>query len=176
MPSFLRIALLTLGMTSVALAQSLGDVARENREKASDSQTATATKVVTNSDLAADTDAGAEPASSNTAQEQRANQNAIRRSARQRAAEQRTANQWKQQILAQKSRIASLQEQIDELKSAMTASYGTVQYEAPYSRAQARSLQRLSQLQRQMEGQRARLADMQEAARRAGMHTPVYDP
>jgi hypothetical protein len=44
------------------------------------------------------------------------------------------------------------------------------------NRYQARQLERLAQMQQQLDQQRKKLEEMQEAARHAGMHTPVYDP
>jgi hypothetical protein len=41
---------------------------------------------------------------------------------------------------------------------------------------QARQLERLAQMQLQLNQQKKKLEDMQEAARHAGMHTAVYDP
>jgi len=37
-------------------------------------------------------------------------------------------------------------------------------------------LQRMAQIQQQLEEQKRKLVEMQEAARHAGMHTAVYDP
>ena len=44
------------------------------------------------------------------------------------------------------------------------------------SRSQALEQERLAQVQEQLEEQRAKLLELQEEARRAGMHTQVYDP
>jgi hypothetical protein len=44
------------------------------------------------------------------------------------------------------------------------------------NRYQVRKLERLAQLQQQLDQQKKKLEDMQEAARHAGMHTAVYDP
>jgi hypothetical protein len=52
-----------------------------------------------------------------------------------------------------------------------------VQYETlPYNRYQAQQLQRVAQIQQQLDEQKRKLDRMQEAARHAGMHTAVYDP
>jgi len=53
---------------------------------------------------------------------------------------------------------------------------GSVQYDAPYNRYQARQLERVAQVRRQLDEQKRTLDEMQEAARHAGMHTAVYDP
>ena len=72
--------------------------------------------------------------------------------------------------------MAALQMRIDQLNETMRASGGSVQYEPPYNQSQVRQLRRISQLQDQLDDQKIKLAGMQEAARRAGMHTVVYDP
>lgn len=178
---FSRLALAFL-ITSAAYGQSLGDVARENREKKSAEDNSTASpKVITNKDLPKDADANQEPAEENSktdaeASATTAEQRAAHRSAQQRLAEQRAANQWKRQILAQKNRVAALQARIDQFNAETSSTYGSVQYEPPYGRSQNSQIQRVSQMQQKLDEQKARLADMQESARRAGMHTTVYDP
>jgi hypothetical protein len=95
----------------------------------------------------------------------------------QRLAQQRAAEQWKNQILAQKNKMAALQARIEQLKAAMHPANSTTEYEPyPYNRAQAQQLQRVAQVQQQLEEQKRKLEQMQEAARHAGMHTAVYDP
>ena len=197
---FLKILAIALLMLPVAYAQSLGDVARENREKKAEDASTAPAKVITNKDLPKDEAASQEPAETDSASEkskehpstdqrtaeqrsddqrsaeQRASHRAVQRSMQQRLAEQRVAGQWKRQILAQENRVSGLQSRVDQMKASIHATYGSTQYEAPYSRLQARQLQRVAQLQQQLDEQKMKLADMQESARRAGMHTVVYDP
>ncbi len=191
---FLKILAIALLMRSVAFAQSLGDVARENREKKAEDASTALAKVITNRDLPKDDEASQDPADAPSgtdaasskpadhasedqrAAEQRATHRAVQRSMQQRLAEQRVAGQWKRQIVAQENRVAALQSRVDQLNASIHATYGSTQYEAPYSRPQARQLQRVAQMQQQLDEQKMKLADMQESARRAGMHTVVYDP
>ncbi len=196
---FLKILAIALLVVPLSYAQSLGDVARENREKKAEDASTAPAKVITNKDLpkdpeadqdAADAPAGTDAASAKPADhasadqrspdqraaEQRATHRAVQRSMQQRLAEQRAAEQWKRQIVAQENRVAALQSRMDQLNASMRATYGSTQYEAPYSRPQAWQMQRLAQMQQQLDQQRMKLAEMQEAARRAGMHTVVYDP
>ena len=72
--------------------------------------------------------------------------------------------------------MATLQARIEQLNASIRSEYGTVQYETPYNGYQARQLQRVAQIQQQLDEQKRKLAEMQEAARHAGMHTAVYDP
>jgi len=185
---FLKVLAMALLMSSAAYGQSLGDIARENREKQSAedaSSSAAKPRVITNADLPKNTNPNQGPSeaqpeasavASGKAADQRAAQRSDQRSAQQRLAEQRAAEQWKRQILAQKNRTASLQARIDQLNASIRSAYGTAQYEGPSSQSQARQLQQMAQIQQQLDEQKRKLADMQEAARRAGMHTAVYDP
>ena len=97
-------------------------------------------------------------------------------SGQQRLAEQRAADQWKRQVLAQKNKMATLQARIDQLNASIRSAGGSVQYEGPSNRYQARQLQRVAQIQLQLDEQKMKLDQMQEAARHAGMHSAVYDP
>lgn len=188
---FLRFLAATMLIVSIAYGQSLGDVARENRQKKPDNSSSVPPKVITNKDLPKDPDASQEPDEAQTtatapddrsaddhqlARRRSEERQGVRRSLQRRAAEQRTADQWKRGIAMQKIRLASLQDRIDQLNAKIRAEYGTVQYEAPYTRPQARERERLAELQQQFDEQTFRLAEMQESARRAGMHTIVYDP
>lgn len=180
--------LVPIGLT--ASAQSLGDVARENREKKADTTSAAQPKVIRNKDLPKDPEAdpvadqvatAAQPASvppANKSPEQSAaDRRAEQHFAQQRLAEQRAAEQWKRQILAQKDKIAALQSRIDHLKATLQfADVSVYPYAGPYNRDQARQLRRITQLQQQLDEQQRKLDQMQEAARHAGMHTAVYDP
>jgi len=192
---FLRILAIALLTSPVAYGQSLGDVARENREQKAEDQSAASPKVITNKDLPKDPDANQQPPQSQPAADAGAsNQAADRRlanrrladrrladrreayRAQQRMAERRAAEQWKRQILAQKEKVAALQARVDEINASIRASYGTVQYDQPYNLSQARQMRRVAQVQQQLDQQKMRLDQMQEAARRAGMHSAVYDP
>jgi hypothetical protein len=170
-----------------AHGQSLGDVARENREQKAAQAPATPPKVITNSTLPKD------PADSaptvNQAPERTGPSTATaassKKAAQQRAAEQRAAAQWKQKILAQESTIANLRLRVDQLKASIhfvdPNNYYPYDSYSSYAgmaqnQYQARQLERLAQLQLQLNQQKKKLEDLQEAARHAGMHTAVYDP
>ena len=172
---FLKSFAIALLMSSAAYGQSLGDIARENREKKTDDASAAQPKVITNADLPKDPDANQEPAEAQS-EASASSQAADHRSAQQRLAEQRAADQWKRQILAQENKMATLQARIDQLNASIRSAGGSVQYEGPYNRYQARKLQRVAQIQLQLDEQKMKLDQMQEAARHAGMHSAVYDP
>jgi predicted RNase H-like nuclease (RuvC/YqgF family) len=173
---FLTIFAIALLMSSAAYGQSLGDIARENREKQNAENASTAQpEVITNANLPKDPDADQKPAEAQSGASASTTA-ADHRSAQQRLAEQRAADQWKRQILAQKNKMATLQARIDQLNASIRSAGGSVQYEGPYSRYQARQLQRVAQIQLQLDEQKMKLDQMQEAARHAGMRSAVYDP
>jgi len=198
---FLRILAIALLSNMAAYGQSLGDIARENREKKNiDDSSAASPKVITNKDLPKDPNAnqapneatlGANAAASSATDDSAAQRSAEQRSAdqrtaelhsanqrfaQQRLAEQRAADQWKRQILAQKYKMVTLQARIDQINASIRSANGSAQYEGPVNRYQARQMQQAAQIQLQLDGQKRKLDQMQEAARRAGMHTAVYDP
>jgi predicted RNase H-like nuclease (RuvC/YqgF family) len=178
---FLRIFAIALLINSAAYGQSLGDIARENREKqTARNASAAQPKVITNANLPKDPDANQEPAEpqsgTNVTAEAADRHSADQRSAQQRLAEQRAADQWKRQILTQENKMANLQARIDQLNASIRSAGGSVQYEGPSNRYQARQLRRVAQIQMQLDEQKMKLDQMQEAARHAGMHTAVYDP
>ena len=146
-----------------------------NREKKTEDASAAQPKVITNANLPKDPDTNQEPAEAQSAASPSSTA-ADHRSAQRRLTEQRAADQWKRQILAQKNKMATLQARIDQLNASIRSAGGSVQYEGPYNRYQARQLQRVAQIQLQLDEQKMKLDQMQEAARHAGMHTVVYDP
>jgi hypothetical protein len=165
-------------MSLGASGQSLGDVARESQEKRNaDNASGVLPKVITNKDLSQDPGTDEDAAETQPAAGAVTGKKATdHRSAEQRLSDQRAAAQWKRQILAQENRMTNLQARIDEINSSVRAGGGSAQYEGPYNRYAARQLQRAAQIQQQLDEQKRKLEQMQEAARHAGMHTPVYDP
>jgi hypothetical protein len=162
--------------------QSLGDIARANREKlqAQDSS-GTRPKVITNADLPENSTGIPEP----DASEPMTMVSGVSRPFENRYSDQRmvapgrneqhAGDQWRERILAQESRIADLQARIDQVNASMHST-SSAQYEGPYNRYQARQMQHIAQMQEALDQQRRKLAMMQDAARHAGMHTTVYDP
>jgi hypothetical protein len=180
--TFLKILAIALLTSLTAYGQSLGDIARENRDKqAADEASGVKPVVITNKDLPA-TPAMPEHDDSTPMTGVSGNGKAFsrplsdQRQAQQDSAGQRIGEQWRGRIEAQQSRIANLQARIDQLNAAIHATGGTVQYDQPYSRGEAMALQRVAQLQYQLEEQKRKLYAMQDAARHSGMHTSIYDP
>ena len=169
---FFSVLAIALSIGLAAYGQSLGDVARANREKQPQANpSAKQPVVVTNDDLGKDPEGNAPPQGPATP----GNKASHPRSGEQHPIDQAAAAQWKKQILAQKEKIATLQAGIDQLNAAIHPA-GSAQFDGPTNRLQAQQAQRLAEVQLQLDEQKRKLAEMQDEARRAGMHTAVYDP
>jgi small-conductance mechanosensitive channel len=163
-------------------SQSLGDAARENREKKAAETSTTPPKVITNADLPKNPNGstGATEENNMPATPSSADAAASRKAAEQRADDQRAAHHWKKQILAQKNTIADQQARIDKLRASLHFFDRNYYYDyygrVEDNRRQAQRMERLKQMEQQLDQQKQKLEEMQEAARHAGMHTAVYDP
>jgi len=158
--------------------QSLGDIARANREKQQEQAAAgEKPKLITNADVPSNPPGISE---SNDAEPMTMVSGVSRHFDgryvdQQNRAQEHAGEQWRDRILGQENRIASLRAYIDQMTASMH-SVGSAQSEGPYNRYQARRMQRLAQMQEMLEEQERKLSMLQNAARRAGMHTSVYDP
>jgi hypothetical protein len=170
---FLKLLATALVMSAACWAQSLGDLARTNRERTAEDAAIAPPLVITTADFPPNTHTN--PAPSDPPARPRS-EAADHRSAQQRLAEHRAAEQWKRQIIAQKANVANLQARVNQLHASIQGANGSVQFEGPSGRYQARQLQQVAQIQYQLEAQKIKLEQMQDAARHAGMHTAVYDP
>jgi len=162
------VAVVVLGTGSVVCAQSLGDVARQTRAKEKVKGTVKK-KVITNEDIPETPDltpgeqetiGKSEPVASSSA-----------------PAGGQSAEDWKNQILAQKNRIATLQANIDKLSESIrfveaNAYVNGVQY----NQYQAKKQQQVANMQTQLAEQKKKLEEMQDAAKKTGMGSAVYDP
>lgn len=154
-----------------AQGQSLGDIARANREKQGATTPATSQPaVITSDDLEAGSDGKAPQRPPAKVSKVAAHAGGVEG-----AIDPRVAAQWKKQIVAQQDRIATLQGKIDDLNASIHPA-GSAQFNGPYNKYQTTQMQRLADVQLQMDEQKKKLAEMQEEARKAGMHTTVYDP
>jgi hypothetical protein len=176
---FLKIAAVALLTSLAAYGQSLGEIAREYREKQNAEQASgTPPKMITNKDLPANPEGYQAPReaqpSSGESNFGKAADRSAQRFERQLLAEQRVGEQWKRQIVEQENRVAAIQARIDQIDASIRS--GGVSAQGPYNRYQALQAEHAAQLQMHLDEQRRRLDAMQDAARRAGMHTAVYDP
>jgi len=170
----LQVIAIALWMSLAAHGQSLGDIARANREKQNAANpTANPPAVITNDQIDMLPQGGVTQRPANAAVGN--NNKAPRGTAGQVPIDERAAAQWKRQIVAQQDKLATLQARMDRLNAAIHPE-GTAEFNGPYTRAQTVQQERLAEVQLQFNEQKKKLAEMQEEARRAGMHTAVYDP
>jgi C4-dicarboxylate-specific signal transduction histidine kinase len=155
-------------------SQSLGDLARQQRQQKEQSKTAPGkdvktSKIITNEEIPERSgpasvpamrghEAGSSmPASSNEAK--------------------LPAEHWKSQILAQKNQIDSLQRQVDEINESIRfAPANCVEGCVGWNERQREKQQRVERMQEQLEEQKRRLDDLQDSARKQGYGSSVYDP
>lgn len=152
--------------------QSLGDVARESRKKAG----ATApSKVITDGDLAKEAQEPEEAGASGKAQTA-PGKTATGKAPATSSLDPR-AEQWQKQILAQKRTVATLEKRLARYQASLSSvDAAAISRGEILSRSQALEQERIAQVHEQLGEQRAKLLEIQEEARRAGMHTQVYDP
>jgi len=161
-------------IAATAYGQSLGDVAREQRQKqamdAKQAKGAHATrKVLTNENLPE----AAEPASTTSITNDQSDTAPVP------AASNNThaAEQWKAKIEAQKNSVASLQSQIDQLNSSIHFALGNcVANCVQWNERQVKKQDEVQRMQQQLDQQKKQLENMQESARKAGLGSSVYEP
>jgi hypothetical protein len=159
---------LFLLIASASPAESLGDVARQSREKQKAKSTPAPRKIITNEDI---------PASPAANADQPKKQEGKKEAAPAASDNKRSAAEWKNQILAQKNTIAALQAQIDAVSKSIYFVEANGYYNGvEYNEEQVKKQKQVAQMQQQLEEQKKRLAEMQEAARQAGMGNAIYDP
>ncbi len=179
---------LSAGLSVSARAQSVADAARVQRQKHAISELdakklfqAEADKpasnrtlrrgVITNDDLPADPDT-----SSSSTPAGGGSRSPTADFTMQQPSEAAAAH-WKQQISAQKTAIASLQEQIDKLSSSVHfVEANRYSNGVQYNQRQLQKQHQVEQMRHQLEEQKQILEQMQETARGQGFGSAVYDP
>jgi chromosome segregation ATPase len=153
---------------SASYGQSLGDVAREQRQKQAKDVHAER-KVVTNEDIP-EREESVSTTSVSTDEHDTA-------PALPASNDSRAGEQWKAKIEAQKTSITSLQSQIDKLNSSIRfAGPNCVANCAQYNERQIAKQEQVERMQKQLNEQKQKLEDMQESARKAGLGSAVYEP
>jgi hypothetical protein len=179
--TFLKLFSIALLMNLAAYGQSLGEIARANREKQKSQEISRVQpRMITNKDLPADPEGYEKPRqpqrdteSTNVAFGHPLDEHRVEE---QGFGQERAPGQWRRQILTQENRMANLQARIDQLNASLHFPGRGAQFEGPSNRYQARQVQRVEQLQQRLDEQKRILEEMQEAARHAGMHSNIYDP
>jgi len=153
-------------------AQSLGDVARQARQQkqqkdAADTSAPKAARVITDDETPSQ---AGQPAQASTSEHPTQRPGSSTASP---GGKKLSAEEWKARILAQKNLISSTQDKIDELKASIHYSaYGNV----AWNEYQRQKLQHVERMEAQLNDQKKRLEEMQEAAKRQGYGNSVYDP
>jgi hypothetical protein len=150
---------------TVSYGQSLGDVARQQRQDQQAKKEKAAPKVITNEDLPEHAQADGDSEQADQSHESVPHHTS------------KSAEQWKEEIEAQKHTVANLQDQMDRLSGTIhyveaNRYYNGVQHNL---RQEQKELQVL-RMQQQLDAQKKRLDDMQEAARKDGFGNAVYEP
>ena len=143
--------------------QSLGDAARSQRQKQGDNSTSQP-KVITNDDLGTQ--------SSDSSRNKTNKDKKDPKPGQKEEAFEKNAERTKASILAQKTRITKLQAEITKLR----ASIRYIEVGVPYNENQLKKQQAADRMQEQLGQENQKLAAMQEAARKAGFGSVVYDP
>ena len=160
-------------LSSASRGQSLGDVAREQRQKQQqkNAKAAETKKVITDEDLPSH-EANSTDESSRT--DLVPDESAFDSTA---DAKLQQGAHWKAQIQAQKATVANLQAQIDKLNSSIHyVEANRYSNGVQHNERQAQKQEQVEQMRKQLDEQKQKLEEMQESARRAGFGNTVYDP
>ena len=158
---------------------SLGEVARQTRQKQSSKGDA-AKKVITNEDIPESPDANAAaPESTGAGGELSHRASRSKPQSGQRSGPQ-SAEQVKAAILEQKHRVVSLQNEIDKLNGSIyfydATLFASSANAARHNQLQVMKQQQIEFLRTQLAEQQKKLVEMQHAALESGMGSVVYDP
>jgi predicted RNase H-like nuclease (RuvC/YqgF family) len=171
-----QLALLLCGIffagVNASYGQSLGDVARQQRQKQQSRDAKTpAKKVITNEDIPEHPESPSDSSASATNSDDKPAHSSRP------AVDAHSAEEWKAAIQAQKQNIANLQSQIDKLNSSIHFVQSNLYYNgAEYNQHQQKKQEQVQQMQKQLEEAKKKLEDMQESARKAGFGSAFYEP
>lgn len=155
---------------------SLGDLARQQRRqhsKTAKTKEGKTPKVFTNTDLPTHSDDAdqSDGLASQTSSSGKAPSSVASGDPKQ------GSEEVKSQIQAQKSEIAELQKQIDDLNGSIRFAPGNcVRGCEQWNQHQQQKQQQVEQMQSQLAEQKKQLEEMQESARKQGFGSSVYDP
>ena len=175
----LVIAVFTCACAQGQDSQSLGDAARQARQKkqsranapvtSADSQNSSSAKtphVVTNEEIPE------QETSPNAATPLPAPDSALPNS----SSGKQPAEYWKPQILRVKNAVASLQRNIDSLTNSIHFAGGNYEKHVAWNERQREKQRQVEIMKSQLSELQKRLEEMQETARKQGYGSSVYDP
>jgi hypothetical protein len=160
---------LVLSGVTVGFAQSLPEIARQQRLKQQARDTQATRKVVTDDDTPSRPESADDSKPSNTELSAESSPAAAKSA--------KSAAQWKTQILAQKNVVASLQDEVGQLSASVHfVEVNRYSNGVRYNQYQAKKQEEVTRLHKQLDSEKSKLAKMQEAARKAGFGDSVYKP
>jgi len=166
-----KIAVLYLGLTFLSTfvsAQSLGDVARTQRQKQNGKPANSAHKVITDEDIPEHSE-DSEP-TTNTTDKSAGGSNAPINT-------ESNGEELKARCREAKQAIKDYQAQLDKLRASIQyVEASRYSNGVQYNQHQLRKQQEADRMQKQLEIAKKRFADLQERARKAGFGSSVYDP
>ena len=150
-------------------APSLGDVARQSRQKKDQAKSATSNdpkaKVITNEEIPESAQAAPSTQSSNE------HSSAVSGEFKQ------SPDQWKSQIVTEKNQIASLQGHIQQLNDSIRfAPANCVSNCVAWNEHQRQKQEQADRMQAQLDDEKKHLEEMQDSARKQGYGSSVSDP
>ena len=146
------ITTLLLFASVTAYGQSLGEVARENREKKAESAATAPPKVISDSDLPKNAQGPEEPGAPSKAQAASPGKTGAGRAAAASPLDPRAMEQWRKQILAQKRTVATLEKRLARFQASLSSvDANAIARGEIFSRSQALEQERLAQVQEQIQ-------------------------
>ncbi len=151
-------------------AQSLGDVARQQKQNSAQSQPA-AKKVITEDDLPTQetisTGSGDSKATDASKEEKQGDSTADKL---------KSADEFKAAIQTQKQNVDALQKQVDDMKASVHfVEANRYSNGVEHNERQIQKQKEADRMQKQLDEEKSRLQDMQEQARKAGFGSAVYE-
>jgi hypothetical protein len=156
--------------TGNAFAQSLGDVARQQKQNSAQPRPA-AKKVITEDDLPTQetiSTGSSDWKVTDASKEEKQDDSA--------ADKLKSADDFKSAIQAQKQNVDSLQKQVDDMKASVHfVEANRYSNGVQYNERQIQKQKEADRLQKQLDEEKSKLQDMQEQARKAGFGSAVYE-
>ena len=167
--------LVLFGPALLAQDVPLGDLVRQQKQQkdqaAKNDPAAKTSKIITNSDLPDHPDDPSQPYTPAHRTSGRASNSTVAASNFARSAEA-----WKAQITAQKSYVAALQLQISQINESIHFATGCAYGCVAWNERQKQKMDEADRLKMQLDDGTKKLEAMQDAARRQGYGSSVYEP
>lgn len=171
----LAVAAILIGLgvfaTGSVAAQSLGDVARQQKQASGQAKPSAPKKVITEDDLPTQetiSTGSSEAAATESSKEEKQADSA--------ADKMKSADDFKAGIQAQKQNVGALQKQLEDLKASVHfVEANRYSNGVEYNEHQIKKQKEAERLQKQLDEEKSKLQDMQEQARKAGFGSAVYE-